>query len=99
MTALDLDLHPLVLNVGLVGWLGHDAVEPGAFEAIEPVAGRLDIGRARGQEHGRLELFGQGVESRLALAQCVRREIGVAQREKIERDIRRRSLDREPVDP
>ncbi len=40
---LHLPHHPLVLQVGLVGRLGHHAVEPGALEAREPVLGDVGV--------------------------------------------------------
>ncbi len=42
---LHLELHPLVADVEAVGGLGHDPVEAGALEALEPVLG---LGAVRG---------------------------------------------------
>jgi hypothetical protein len=47
-TVLDLDNRPLAGEVGAVEPFGDDAVEPGAFEPLEPIGSGRAIGRGRG---------------------------------------------------
>ena len=51
---LDLDHLAPSLAVRALQSFGHDAVEPGRFELVEPAAGHLDVERLRGEEPRRV---------------------------------------------
>ena len=61
---LHLQHRPLVRLIGLLGALGHDSVQAGAFEAREPVLRERPIARRRRQVQGRVHPPEGGLEPR-----------------------------------
>ena len=89
---LDLDHGSLARTVRRVELLGHDAVEPGALEAAEPVfserailRGRRKVHRRHGSIEGPLETFPPSRQRRLA-------QVLVAECEQVPGDVRGRGL-------
>jgi hypothetical protein len=96
---LDLEHGPLVGLVRPVERLGHDPVEAGALEALEPLAGDVHVGRGPGDVHRRVGVR-QGLEEALApLAEGAAHQVLVAEGEDVEGDQGRRRLAAEQRDP
>ena len=89
---LDLDHRALARLIGERVGLGHDAVEPGALEALEPVGGDRAVARRRREVDRRLDA-GEGLlEARAPLGLRAIAQVLVAEREQVPRDERRRLL-------
>ena len=95
---LDLEHGAFVGLVGSVEELGHDAVEAGAFEALEPVFGDGMVAGGGGLVDGRGGVFEDAGELGVAFGEGVMGEVFVAEREEVEEDNGRGSLLREEFD-
>ena len=78
--------------------LGHDAVETGALEAVEPVVGDRPIGGRRREVHDVVP-GDRSDERRTPRGHRLVEERAVVEREQVERDERSRRLGGQPVDP
>ncbi len=75
------------------GRLGHDAVEPGALEAHEPVGGQVERSVVAGVRCTVGSPAGEGLgQQRPSLGQGLGHEVAVAERQQVEGDERRRRL-------
>ena len=83
---LDLDPEPLARHIRAVPRLGDHAVEPGAFELLEPVLGCLGVARVRGEEDRLLHALEQLLEAFAALSQRLLAQVGRALSEQVESD-------------
>ena len=77
---LHLDHRPLAGAIGRVEPLGHDAIEPGALEATEPVLGERAIARGRREVHRRRRARQHVVEPLAPPRERLGAQILVAQR-------------------
>ncbi len=96
---LDLEHRALARLVGAVSGLRDDAVEARAFEARQPVSGKLAIARHGREMDGRDDLSKRPLERGTALLLGQRPQIAITQREQIEGDERRRDFFRQLRDP
>ena len=81
---LHLRHHALVLLVGLVGGLGHHAVEPGALEADEPVLRDVRIVGHRREVHPIAVLAERLLEEPAPLGERLAGEITIVEGEQVE---------------
>ena len=89
---LDLDHGPLVLAVGAVEALGDDAVQAGAFEAVEPIGGHVPIARRGSQLHRRRRCAERLLQLCPARAERFAAQVGITQCQQVEGHERRRHL-------
>ena len=96
---LDLEHRPLARLVARVELLGHDAVEAGALEPVEPVGGQPAIGRRRREVDRRSGLAEHRLEPRPPLALGDLAQVLVAEGQQVPRHERRRRLAGQHLDP
>ena len=76
--------------IGELEVFGDDTVEPGTFEALEPVPGHDGIGRSRGHVHGRSGSTERILERRPSGPEGLAAKVGLTKRQQVEGDERRR---------
>ena len=81
---LHLQHHALVRLVAALGRLGHHAVEPRAFEALEPIRRDGTVSRARGEVQRRLRLAEQRFQPAATLEERLGAQIALALAQQVE---------------
>jgi hypothetical protein len=96
---LHLPHDPLVLLVGLVGGLRHDAVEARSFEAREPVLCHVRVVGHRGEVHAPEIAAEHGLENPPSLGERLPGEVAVIEGQEVEGHEAGRRLLGQPADP
>src|SRR5579875_2208526 len=96
---LYLQHHTLVRFVGSFNTLGHHAIEPGAFESLEPVLGHGVVLGRRGEMDRRPRMGKRLTEQPGTRLEWLRAQVVLAKTQQIEKDSRRGSLLSQELDP
>jgi hypothetical protein len=96
---LDLEHRALARLVGIRGAFRDDPVEPGPFEALEPLRGLRAIARDRSQVNGRRDVGEQLFQPSAPLRLRQVAQILTVSGQQVERDERRGRLRRQPGNP